>query len=43
MLQIFEILDRAELLYPDNELYKDLRKTVSSDDKFALFRILQND
>lgn len=43
MLQIFEILDRVELLYPTNELYKDLRKTVSSDDKFALFRILQSD
>jgi len=43
MLQIYEILDRVELLYPNNDFYKDLRKTVSSDDKFALFRILQND
>ena len=42
MLQIFEILDRVELLYPTNGLYKDLRKTVSSGDKFALFRILQS-
>lgn len=41
MLQIYEILDRVEILYPRNALYSDLRKVISSDDKFALFRILQ--
>jgi hypothetical protein len=38
-MQIAEILDRLELLYPDNSIFSDLRKTLLSQDKFALFRI----
>jgi hypothetical protein len=40
-MQISEILDRLELLYPDNSIFSDLRKTLLSQDKFALFRIIQ--
>jgi hypothetical protein len=40
-MQIAEILDRLELLYPDNSIFSDLRKTLLSQDKFALFRIIQ--
>tara|TARA_Y100000389_G_scaffold204763_1_gene259458 strand:- start:8954 stop:9721 length:768 start_codon:yes stop_codon:yes gene_type:complete len=40
-MQIDEILDRLELLYPDNSIFSDLRKTLLSQDKFALFRIIQ--
>ena len=40
-MQIAEILDRLELLYPDNSIFSDLRKTLLRQDKFALFRIIQ--
>jgi hypothetical protein len=40
-MQIAEIIDRLELLYPDNSIFSDLRKTLLSEDKFALFRIIQ--
>ena len=40
-MQIAEILDRLELLYPNNSTFSDLRKTLLSQDKFALFRIIQ--
>ena len=40
-MQIAEILDRLELLYPENSIFSDLRKTLLSQDKFALFRIIQ--
>ena len=40
-MQIAEILDRLELLHPNNPIFSDLRKTLLSQDKFALFRIIQ--
>ena len=40
-MQIHEILDRLEVLYPDNSVFSDLRKALLSEDKFALFRVIQ--
>lgn len=37
-----EILDRLELLYPDNKLVSDLRKSILNDDRFALFRVIKH-
>jgi hypothetical protein len=37
-----ELLDRLELLYPDNNLIVDLRKSILSDDRFALFRLIKH-
>jgi len=41
-MQIHEILDRLELLYPTSAFFTDLRKVILNDDKFALFRIVQD-
>tara|TARA_R110002124_G_scaffold286905_1_gene469113 strand:+ start:1469 stop:2230 length:762 start_codon:yes stop_codon:yes gene_type:complete len=40
-MKTFELLDRLEILFPDNTFFADLRKTILSDDQFALFRLLQ--
>lgn len=40
-MQIHELLDRLEILNPTSAFFKDLRKIVLNDDKFALFRIAQ--
>ena len=41
-MQIHEILDRLELLDPTNTFFTDLRKAILNDDKFALFRLIQD-
>ena len=41
-MQIHEILDRMELLDPTNTFFTDLRKIILNDDKFALFRLIQD-
>ena len=41
-MEINELLDRFELLYPSDSFYTDLRKLVLNNDKFALFRIIQS-
>jgi len=41
-VQIHEILDRMELLDPTNTFFTDLRKIILNDDKFALFRLIQD-
>lgn len=41
-MQIHEILDRMELLYPTNTFFTDLRKAILNDDKFAIFRLIQD-
>jgi len=41
-VQIHEILDRLELLDPTNTFFTDLRKAILNDDKFALFRLIQD-
>lgn len=40
-MEIFEILDRLEILNPTNTFFSDLRKVILNDDKFALFRLIQ--
>ena len=40
-MQIHELLDRLELLNPTNTFFIDLRKAILNDDKFALFRLIQ--
>ena len=40
-MEIHELLDRLEILYPTNSFYTDLRKLVLNDDKYALFRLVQ--
>ena len=40
-MEIHEILDRIELLNPHNQFVSDLRKTILSNDKYALFRLIQ--
>lgn len=40
MLEIFELLDRFELLYPDNENLADLRRSYTDNDISSLFRLL---
>jgi hypothetical protein len=40
-MKTFELLDRLEILFPDNTFFADMRKTILSDDQFALFRLLQ--
>jgi len=37
-----EILDRLELLYPENNLILDLRKVILNDDRFAMFRLVKH-
>jgi hypothetical protein len=39
MLETFEILDRFELLYPDNENLSDLRRSYIDQDLSSIFRI----
>ena len=40
-MEIHELLDRLEILYPTDSFYTDLRKLVLNDDKYALFRLVQ--
>ena len=40
-MQIFELLDRFELLFKTDSFFVDLRKVILNDDKFALFRLVQ--
>ena len=40
-MQIHELLDRLELISPNNTFFTDLRKTILNNDQFALFRLLQ--
>tara|TARA_B110000977_G_scaffold163232_1_gene209057 strand:- start:3309 stop:4070 length:762 start_codon:yes stop_codon:yes gene_type:complete len=40
-MQTFELLDRLELISPNNTFFTDLRKTILNNDQFALFRLLQ--
>jgi hypothetical protein len=37
-----ELLDRLELLYPENNLILDLRKVILNDDRFAMFRLVKH-
>lgn len=37
-----ELLDRLELLYPDNTLLSDLRKALVDDNRYSLFRLIKN-
>lgn len=43
MLQIFEILDRFELLYPNNEKFADLRRLYIDRDWSSLFKLIENE
>ena len=40
-MRIHELLDRLELISPNNTFFTDLRKTILNNDQFALFRLLQ--
>ena len=40
-MQIFELLDRFELLFKTDSFFVDLRKVILNDDQFALFRLVQ--
>lgn len=40
MLEIFELLDRFELLYPNNNNLKDLRRSYIDQDLSSIFRLL---
>ena len=42
MLEIYELLDRLEILNPTDAYFSDLRKTIIDKDQFAFFRIIQN-
>lgn len=42
-MQIHEILDRLEILNPDNKFFSDLRKVILNEDYYALFRLLQGE
>jgi hypothetical protein len=43
MLEIYELLDRFELLYPTNIKLSDLRRSYIDQDLFSIFRLLPND
>jgi hypothetical protein len=43
MLQIKDMLDRFEILYPDNEKLKDYRRAYTDKDLSSIFRILDNE
>jgi hypothetical protein len=42
MLQIFELLDRFEILYPDNDKIKDLRRAYVDNDINSIFRLVND-
>jgi len=42
-LQIFELLDRFELLYPTNNKLGDLRRLYIDKDLSSLFRLIPNE
>lgn len=42
MLKDYELLDRAEILFPDREEIADLRRVLIDGDWASLFRLLQN-
>lgn len=37
-----ELLDRLELLYPNNELLIDLRKAILDDNRYSLYRLIKH-
>ena len=41
-MKTHELLDRLELLYPDNEMLQDLRRAFVDDDRNSLQRIIGN-
>jgi hypothetical protein len=43
MLEIYELLDRFELLYPDNSQLSDLRRAYIDQDLNSIFRIVNDD
>ena len=43
MLQTFELLDRLEILYPNNDKISDLRRIYNSQDLSSLFRLTNAD
>jgi hypothetical protein len=43
MLEIYELLDRFELLYPTNVKLSDLRRSYIDQDLSSIFRLLPND
>jgi hypothetical protein len=43
MLEIYELLDRFELLYPTNTKLSDLRRSYIDQDLSSIFRLLPND
>jgi hypothetical protein len=42
MLEIYELLDRFELLYPDNDKLKDLRRAYIDNDLSSIFRLVND-
>lgn len=42
MLELHELLDRYEILYPDNEKLSDLRRAVVDQDLSSIFRLLDD-
>ena len=42
MLEIYELLDRFELLYPTNSKLSDLRRSYIDRDLSSIFRLLPN-
>lgn len=43
MLEVYELLDRFELLYPDNSQLSDLRRAYIDQDLNSIFRIVNDD
>jgi hypothetical protein len=43
MLEIKDLLDRFEILYPDNEQLKDFRRAYTDKDMSSIFRLLDNE
>ena len=41
-MEIKDLVNRFEILYPDNTLLADLRKLLNHDDNFALYRLLDH-
>jgi hypothetical protein len=41
-MEIKDLVNRFEILYPDNTLLSDLRKLLNHDDNFALYRLLDH-
>ena len=42
LMETHELLDRLALLYPDNNLLKDLRRAFVDDDRNSLHRIIKS-